>query len=790
MDSAIEEIKSRAIDATEEALLSTNEATAAAHEATTELAKTAGPAYTKSVSGDMLSIFDAATRPAVEVIGHIEPVQEGSGDPSPDNVRAISGWSAASIQRTGKNLYPTGDLEFTGNYRIDFDPPLPPGTYTMGALITSGDTDTTKNTCVVINKEGISMTSFLLTRDTYNTATVTTAEPIYSMRFYAGSTLNNSKGDTCTWKNIMLNVGSEALSYEPYEGQTLTTSLPETVYGGELDWITGKLVCTHTKLVFDGVTKGRMFNATDSGTGVSAYISKSHLALAGKPKSDALCNMSTYAKFATAGPLVITLPTSLTGATSTDDAATMVAKFNAACASLLAAGTPLEVVYELETPYTIQLTPQQLDLLSGQCNIWGSGGTTDLIYIVEPEKRLSEAIQDFSSEKIVVSKTGNMVSIPDGSARPAVNLVSHIEPTQAGSGDPSPANIRAISGWDKVNVQRAGRNLFSSSFRESYVSRGFSIVSADNGTTTISGTRTSAGISITPFTFPVPLPAGTYTLALNNNIIVSKGGGLENNVCVWCEKITGGYTYTTYADEVNKTKTIVADSPLKSIIIRIGENIETIDNLIIKPMLEFGEKPTAYELYNGEALTETLPQTIYGGTMDWNTGVLTVDNYALVTFDGTEDYYISPTSSPVTQAFNLDIEKVTGMSSFKSYRDRSKSNMFAPIEDTLIQSNLKKNNYYWTTSGFWRFGWGEPGATVEEFKAFLQANPLQILVPLTPLQTTYQLTPQQLDIIKGFNTVWSNTGDTDLVYVADTKLYIDNKFEELRQALLSTGANV
>lgn len=35
----------------------------------------------------------------------IEPQQEGSGDPSPTNIRPISGWSEANVTRTGKNLW-------------------------------------------------------------------------------------------------------------------------------------------------------------------------------------------------------------------------------------------------------------------------------------------------------------------------------------------------------------------------------------------------------------------------------------------------------------------------------------------------------------------------------------------------------------------------------------------------------------------------------------------------------------------------------------------------------------
>ena len=35
------------------------------------------------------------------VVAKINPIQEGSGDPSPDNIRPISGWSGVNVSRSG-----------------------------------------------------------------------------------------------------------------------------------------------------------------------------------------------------------------------------------------------------------------------------------------------------------------------------------------------------------------------------------------------------------------------------------------------------------------------------------------------------------------------------------------------------------------------------------------------------------------------------------------------------------------------------------------------------------------
>ena len=43
---------------------------------------------------------------------------------------------------------------------------------------------------------------------------------------------------------------------------------------------------------------------------------------------------------------------------------------------------------------------------------------------------------------------------------PIDSLKIHFSPQQAGSGDPSPSNVREISGWTGLNISKTGKNLF------------------------------------------------------------------------------------------------------------------------------------------------------------------------------------------------------------------------------------------------------------------------------------------------------------------------------------------
>ena len=56
-------------------------------------------------NGDLVTISDGADNiPVRDLVVNIEPLQAGSGDPSPDNVRSISGWTGSVVYRSNKNL--------------------------------------------------------------------------------------------------------------------------------------------------------------------------------------------------------------------------------------------------------------------------------------------------------------------------------------------------------------------------------------------------------------------------------------------------------------------------------------------------------------------------------------------------------------------------------------------------------------------------------------------------------------------------------------------------------------
>lgn len=188
--------------------------------------------------------------------------QSGTGDPSPTNVRPISGYTGAKVIRAGKNLYPFGDQ--SGIRRTDilyFDVPLPAGYYTISATPVSSDTDST--TCSIVFSYAESGTqSIQLSRNTRNSYTRNLTKPIIGLRFYASNNNSNSANDTFSFSDIQLETGSSMTAYEDYAGETYTSSFA----------IEGENVFTT-----EGATEGKYLSSSGAVTTGSSYSISDYL---------------------------------------------------------------------------------------------------------------------------------------------------------------------------------------------------------------------------------------------------------------------------------------------------------------------------------------------------------------------------------------------------------------------------------------------------------------------------------------------------------------------------------
>ena len=71
------------------------------------------------------------------------------------------------------------------------------------------------------------------------------------------------------------------------------------------------------------------------------------------------------------------------------------------------------------------------------------------------------ALEKGKAPIIIDSATGNPIMIKDGAdGLPVESMKIHFSPIQSGTGDPSPSNIRPISGWSGLTAWRTGVNLW------------------------------------------------------------------------------------------------------------------------------------------------------------------------------------------------------------------------------------------------------------------------------------------------------------------------------------------
>lgn len=200
-----------------------------------------------------------------------EPMQEGSGTPTPENIRPIKGRDSVSVERCGENIIEflnTNDSDSSGSITIAVDAKknitlngtsirgnivigncrlhwAAGKTYTMyvkkvggSASLESGDDITFAYALFTMDYEHYfrgDTTSTNLDAYIASNAALAETELIFMLQCWrVGTVFNNFKFQ------IEVVPGTTApTTYTPYIGQTNTLTLPETVYGGEVDAVTG-----------------------------------------------------------------------------------------------------------------------------------------------------------------------------------------------------------------------------------------------------------------------------------------------------------------------------------------------------------------------------------------------------------------------------------------------------------------------------------------------------------------------------------------------------------------------
>ena len=194
--------------------------------------------------------------------------------------------------------------------------------------------------------------------------------------------------------------------------------------------------------------------------------------------------------------------------------------------------------------------------------------------------------------------------------------------------------------------------------------------------------------------------------------------------------------------------------------------------------LELGSTATAYEPYQGATYDITFPSaagTVYGGTLDVTTGVLTVDMAVVAMGSLSWVYY------PNHLRFGVKINGArysgTGFGfdgACSIYAVSTANYVRMADKSVVIGCNFLGNT---------------DAAMIVQDSAYTDAAVFKSAVSgqklVYPLATpvTYQLTPTEVTTLLGTNNIWADCGDSTVEYRADTKLYIDKKIAALAAAM-------
>ena len=362
-----------------------------------------------------------------------------------------------------------------------------------------------------------------------------------------------------------------------------------------------------------------------------------------------------------------------------------------------------------------------------------------------------------------VTVEGNPITFESPFEQDAKSVVVSVKPIQAGSGTPSPENIRPISGTDEVEIEVSGKNLLNpNTLRQGdYDDTPSTTLVSQNFNDRL---KIKAGdICSLSFTAPDDINYYQYIGIVDDTNTITEWieafwiPSTRNNRKVTFTSSRNGYLTVIYG-KLNENKS--AWLPLTV------EEVKTLN-----PQIEFGEL-SSYEPYKGSTTTIPLPSTLYGGTVRVDEGNAdgTKDKIVL---DGSDDEGWRQSTGVlhpdrrVFYPFNFSNSKPAG--------DDGNTNLVSMSSNMYDIGTTSYYDIIQMTSFAIGIGGGASGATigvnvdgtvidtVEDFKAWLAQNPLEVCYELaTP--TTISFDPTDVELLEGTNVVSTNGEKVAVTY--------------------------
>lgn len=311
-----------------------------------------------------------------------EPMQEGTGTPSPENIRPIHGRDSVQVERCGENLLNPKENNYntytpyglTINYIGDNKVHLK-GTYNLEGG--GGSFVILSTNQKLLAGRNLKITGFTIegTKQTYR---------LYGLRTKDETAIamqtEFAKGDVIDMTVAIVVSKDTPTTYTPYIGQTNTLTLPETVYGGEVDAVSGDGNNNTKVITLDGnelkfSQSSIYFNLPmHSAPGIltRGIICCSHF-------NDKRFGVNTNYEFC----FIL--------ASDIADLFANVDDLNAYLAAQYAAGTPVQIAYKLAEPVPFTATgAQPLPALSGTNTVLTDADSATVTCRADPIKHITD----------------------------------------------------------------------------------------------------------------------------------------------------------------------------------------------------------------------------------------------------------------------------------------------------------------------------------------------------------------------------------------------------------------
>lgn len=325
---------------------------------------------------------------------------------------------------------------------------------------------------------------------------------------------------------------------------------------------------------------------------------------------------------------------------------------------------------------------------------------------------------------------------------PLSSVVVTMEPIQSGSGDPSPTNVRPITGRTGASVVVSGKNLLDNTATTT-TKQGLTYTVRDDGTVSVTGTATAASYL-----------AIAVNETFDRDVIVNGAPSGVNGVYIQVN------TPIRNVNDTGDGVTIAAGEQINAVRLRIDNGV-TVNGVIFKPMIRYAtESDDTYAQYNRTTypITFTSAGTVYAGTVDLVSGRLEV-THGGYTFTGDETFGMNGGN---TNIIYFNGNSLANPMKIGTWND-DENTLCSSFEKVMSNADFgirfganSKYIYFYQILNMLGI------ASIADWKTWLASNNVQITYPLeTPL--TYNLTPTQVMSLLGENVVWSPDGEVEVV---------------------------